>query len=105
VPEESMQAYKNTSPWSSFGKIVGLSTEIIFIEKDYSASVLIQNNGGMLTIQGAQDGTPVSVYTTAGTEAGSAVSQNSRATISTSMQQGDIAIVRIGNRSVKVVIK
>ena len=67
--------------------------------------VLIQNNGGMLTIQGAQDGTPVSVYTIAGTEAGSAVSQNSRATISTSMQQGDIAIVRIGNRSVKVVLK
>ena len=67
--------------------------------------VLIQNNGGMLTVQGAQDGTPVSVYTIAGTEAGSAVSQNSRATISTSMQQGDIAIVRIGNRSVKVVLK
>lgn len=59
----------------------------------------------MLTIQGAADGTPVSVYTTAGTEAGSAVSQNSMARISTNMQQGDIAIVRIGNRSVKVVIK
>ena len=67
--------------------------------------VLIQNNGGMLTVQGAQDGTPVSVYTIAGTEAGSAVSQNSMARISTSMQQGDIAIVRIGNRSVKVVLK
>lgn len=67
--------------------------------------VLIQNNGGMLTVQGAQDGTPVSVYTIAGTEAGSAISQNSMARISTSMQQGDIAIVRIGNRSVKVVLK
>ena len=67
--------------------------------------VLIQNNGGMLTVQGAQDGTPISVYTIAGTEAGSAVSQNSMARISTSMQQGDIAIVRIGNRSVKVVLK
>ena len=59
----------------------------------------------MLTIQGAADGTPVSVYTTAGTEAGSAVSQNSMARINTNMQQGDIAIIRIGNRSVKVVIK
>ena len=68
-------------------------------------SVLIQNNGGMLTVQGAQDGTPVSVYTIAGTEAGSAVSQNSRATISTSMQQGDIAIIKIGERSIKVVLK
>ena len=67
--------------------------------------VLIQNNGGMLTVQGAQDGTPISVYTIAGTEAGSAVSQNSCATISTSMQQGDIAIIKIGERSIKVVIK
>jgi len=67
--------------------------------------VLIQNNGGMLTVQGAQDGTPVSVYTIAGTEAGSAVSQNSCATISTSMQQGDIAIIKIGERSIKVVLK
>ena len=100
-----MQAYKETEPWSKFAKIVGLSTEINPIENDNTASVLIQNNGGMLTIQGAADGTPVSVYTTAGTEAGSAISQNSMARISTSMQQGDIAIVRIGNRSVKVVIK
>ena len=51
------------------------------------------------------DGTPVSVYTIAGTEAGSAVSQNSCATISTSMQQGDIAIIKIGERSIKVVLK
>ena len=198
VPDESLQAYEETEPWSKFGTIVGLSggtpvtpetpkcatptisyggkklmfvcdtedvefvTEIkdadigkffddkISLTATYEISVyatkagydnsdkatatlvwgsatftdttpataiemvpameaampvLIQNNGGMLTVQGAQDGTPVSVYTIAGTEAGSAVSQNSRATISTSMQQGDIAIVRIGNRSVKVVLK
>ena len=195
VPDESLQAYKETEPWSNFGTIVGLSgstpetlkcatptisyggkklmfvcdtedvefvTEIkvadngkffddkISLTATYEISVyatkagydnsdvatatlvwgsatftdttpataiemvpameaampvLIQNNGGMLTVQGAPDGTPVSVYTIAGTEAGSAVSQNSCATISTSMQQGDIAIVRIGNRSVKVVLK
>ena len=67
--------------------------------------VLIQNNSGTLTIQGAQDGTPISVYTIAGTQAGTAVSQNSRATISTSMQQGDIAIIKIGEKSIKLVIK
>ena len=105
VPDESLQAYKETEPWSRFGKIVGISTEINPIENDNTASVLIQNNGGMLTVQGAQDGTPISVYTTAGTEAGSAVSQNSCATISTSMQQGDIAIIKIGERSIKVVLK
>ena len=195
VPDESLQAYKETEPWSQFGTIVGLSgstpetpkcatpsisyggkklmfvcdtedvefvTEIkdadigkffddkISLTATYEISVyatkagyensdvatatlvwgsatftdttpataiemvpameaampvLIQNNGGMLTVQGTQDGTPISVYTIAGTEAGSAVSQNSMACISTNLQQGDIAIVRIGNRSVKVVLK
>ena len=37
----------------------------------FSASpVLIQSEGGQLTIQGADDGTPISIYTTAGMQAG-----------------------------------
>ena len=197
VPDESLQAYKETEPWSKFGTIVGLSggtpetpkcatptisydddnkkltfgcetegVEYVYSIKDtdikqgYDAEVtltatyeisvyatkagyensdkatatlvwgsatftdttpataiemvpameaampvLIQNNGGMLTVQGAQDGTPISVFTTAGMQAGSTISRAGLATLSTSMQQGDIAIVRIGNRSVKVVLK
>ena len=67
--------------------------------------VLIQSNGGIVTIQGAADGTPVSIYTTAGTQAGSAVSQNGRAAINTSLQAGSIAIIKIGTQSYKVAIK
>ena len=86
-------------------KEADFSTDISPAAELKATPVLIQSAGGTLTVQGAQDGTPISVYTIAGTEAGSAVSQNSMARISTSMQQGDIAIVRIGNRSVKVVLK
>ncbi len=67
--------------------------------------VLIQSNGGVLTIQGVDDGTPISVYTSAGIQAGSAISHNGHATISTNLQNGSIAIVKIGSKSVKVVIK
>ena len=74
-------------------------------EMEAPVPVLIQNHGGTLTIQGAQDGTPICVYTVAGMQAGTAVSQNSRATINTCMQQGDIAIIKIGERSVKIVLK
>ena len=74
-------------------------------EMEAQVPILIQNNGGTLTIQGAQDGTPISVYTIAGIQAGTAVSQNSRATISTSMQQGDIAIIKIGEKSIKLLLK
>jgi len=67
--------------------------------------VLIQNNGDTLSILGAQDGTPISVFTVAGMQAATAISQNSHATISTNMQQGDIAIIKIGEKTIKVVIK
>ena len=67
--------------------------------------VLIQSNGGVLTIQGVDDGTPISVYTSAGIQAGSAISSNGMATVNTNLQNGSIAIVKIGSKSVKVVIK
>ncbi len=68
-------------------------------------AVMIQNNGGTLTIQGANDGTPVSVYNVNGVQQGSATITNGSASVNTNMQPGSIAIVKIGQKSVKVVIK
>ena len=68
-------------------------------------AVLIQSNGGQLTIQGINDGTTVNVYSINGTEAGSAVSSNGSAMVSSNLQPGSIAIVKIGEKSVKVIVK
>ena len=68
-------------------------------------AVLIQNEGGMLTVQGADDGTQVSVYAINGTQAGSAVSKNGQAVVATSLQPGSVAIVKVGEKSVKVLVK
>ena len=67
--------------------------------------LLIQTNGSTLTVSGADDGTPISVYSINGAEAGSAISQNGAATILTTLQTGSAAIVKVGNKSVKVVVK
>ena len=73
---------------------------------EFSATpVLIQSDGGQLTIQGVDDGTPIYIYTSAGIQAGSTVSKAGTASIPTSMKPGSIAIVKIGSKSVKVVIK
>ena len=72
----------------------------------YDIPVLIQSNGGTLTVQGAvNDGTPVSVYSVNGTQAGATVIQDGQAQVATSLQPGSIAIVKIGQKSVKVVVK
>ena len=68
-------------------------------------ALLIKSEAGQLTIDGADDGTQVSVYTVNGTQAGSAVSKNGQATVATNLQAGSVAIVKIGEKSVKVVVK
>ena len=68
-------------------------------------AVLIQSEGGSIHVQGGDDGTQINVYGINGTQAGSAISQSGAATINTNLQPGSIAIVKIGQKSVKVVIK
>ena len=68
-------------------------------------AVLIQSEGGSIKVQGVDEGTQVNVYGINGTQAGSAVSQAGAATINTNLQPGSIAIVKIGQKSVKVVVK
>lgn len=105
-----LESYKNTAPWSGFGTKVGLSggggggTET-----PKCATPTISYNNGKLSFasatEGADDGTQVSIYNTAGQMAGSAVSSNGHATVFTNLEPGTIAIVKIGSKSVKVVMK
>jgi len=70
-----------------------------------SKAVLIQSEGGILKVEGVDDGTQVSVYTPDGKQAGSAVSRNGAVLIGTSIQPGNTAIVKIGDRAVKVIVR
>ena len=67
--------------------------------------VLVKTDNGFITVEGVEDRTNVSVYTTDGKQVGSAISQNNTASIATSIQPGSIAIVKVGEKSVKVVVK
>ena len=68
-------------------------------------AVLIQSEGGSIKVHGIDEGTQVNVYGINGTQAGSAISQSGGATINTNLQPGSIAIVKIDQRSVKIVMK
>ena len=67
--------------------------------------LLIHSNGSTLNVSGTDDGTPIIVYSINGTEAGSTISQNGVATIPTTLQSGSAVIVKIGDKSIKVVMK
>ena len=67
--------------------------------------VLIQSNRGTITVQGANEGTEIMVYSVNGMKLGSAIATQGLATISTSLQPGSTAIVKIGEKAIKVLIK
>lgn len=67
--------------------------------------VLIQSKDGQITIQGVADKAKVEVYTLTGVEAGNGIAANGSVTINTNMSIGEIAIVKIGDKSVKVLVK
>ena len=67
--------------------------------------LLIQSNDGAITIQGADDGEYISIYNIAGSKEGSAVSRNGRVTINTNIQPGNVAIVKVGSKALKIIIK
>jgi hypothetical protein len=68
-------------------------------------AVLIQSHGGKLSIAGVVDGADIAVYSTSGQMVGSAKAHGTTLTISTSLRSGNVAIVRIGDKTVKVVMQ
>ena len=68
--------------------------------------VLLQSSNGIIIIQGLEKGTSVSVYTVSGMEVASGVAEeNVTLTLDTQMTKGEVAIVKMGAKSVKVMMK
>jgi hypothetical protein len=98
---ENSETAKATLCWIDKEPVI----DVTGVSQMPARAVLIQSEGGLLTVQGLDDGTEVSVYGVNGTEAGAAISRNGQAQVNTHLSPGSIAIVKIGEKSVKVVIK
>ncbi len=66
---------------------------------------LVTSHRGTIAVQSEANGLPVTVYATDGQLHGSSIVSNGQATVSTNLQAGSIAIVKIGDMAVKVVVK
>lgn len=67
--------------------------------------VLVKTGNGFITVEGLDDQTDVRVYTVDGKQVGAAVAHHNAATVATSMGAGSIAIVKVGDKSMKVLVK
>lgn len=82
------------------------STEgVTSIAQIRAKAIMIQNYGNVLTIQGADENTPISVYEINGTLEGTGVCRDGTANVSTNLRPGSMAIVKIGDKSVKIMMK
>jgi hypothetical protein len=67
--------------------------------------VMIQVQDGVVHITGAEENQQISIFSTDGKCLGQGISRNGSASISTSLRRGSCAIVRIGEKTVKVIIQ
>ncbi len=104
VPNESIKQYKAQSPWSSFKDVVGLG-ELVGISPILAQQIFIKTYGSIITIERAADGEEIIVYNINGVEQGKGVTLGGSATINTKLTTGSVAIVKIGKKSIKVVMK
>ena len=68
-------------------------------------AMLIHCQGGMLTIYGVDEGSDIAVYTVSGQMVGSIRANGNQAVLTTNIKKGEVAIIKIGEKSVKVVMQ
>ena len=71
----------------------------------HAKALLIQAAGGAINVQGCNNGEQVGVYSINGSQVGTAVSQNGAATVNTTLQPNSVAIIKVGEKSIKVMMK
>ena len=67
--------------------------------------MLISASDGVVTVKGELDGEPVTVYTAEGKLMGSGTMNGGLAALSTSLGAGAVAVVKVGRKAVKVVMR
>ena len=68
-------------------------------------AVIIQNSGNVLSVSGVDEGTEINVYDTAGKKVGSGRATSNVINISTTLKSGEVGIVKIGEKAVKILMK
>ena len=67
--------------------------------------VLIQTHDGLLAISGVNDGTEIAIYSLSGQMVASTKANGNQLSVPTNLKRGEVAIIKIGEKTVKVVMQ
>ena len=60
---------------------------------------------GIITVSNADEGELVNIYTATGTSVGTAIIRNGQAYVETHIKPGSIAIVKVGCKTMKIIMQ
>ena len=103
VPQGTISKYNSTDYWYYFNNIV--EGEPTGIEKASLSQMKIEADDGFINVSGIADGQQIAIYQTDGRQVATASAHNGTASVATGINKGSTAIVKIGNRAVKVVMQ
>jgi hypothetical protein len=104
VPKGSLTSYKAANQWKEFF-FIEEGTDNTGIGHVLADDILIQAENGRIIVNGIDEGTNITIYNINGTLIGSAISQRGNTVVDLNLPTGSIAIVKIGDKSVKIVVK
>lgn len=107
VPKGTIDLYKTKEGWKDFAYIIEGDgpddSDGISILR--TQAVLVQSNGGTLNVSGVDKGTQINVYDMSGQMVGFANASGDNTTIDTILRSGEVGIIKIGEKAIKVLIK
>lgn len=99
VPAGTSDIYKAKTPWSNFKYIIENTSSNVISAKLHG--IMVQKNNGLIVVTGLSDNESVSLYNISGMQLGTTQAVSGVATFNIS-QTGHVAIVKIGNESIKI---
>lgn len=102
VPAESIDIYKTTDGWKLFSNIELINTGLNSL---IESNIQISCYGGLITIEGAEAGVDIEIYSSSGSKIGNYKSSGSQTKISTDIRRGQVLLIKIKDRIRKIIME
>jgi hypothetical protein len=105
IPKGTEKLYSRFDGWREFLNIVEMEDPADGIANLQAKDIEVLQNDNSIIIFGVVEGTPINIYDVSGKIVGSATAATGNTNIPTSLKPSDIGIVKVGEKTIKVIMK
>ena len=104
VPLGSLASYQAADQWKEFF-FMEEGTESSGVTHILADDLQIDAENGEIHLSGIDEGTNIAIYSVSGQKVGSMKANGNQASLATNFKKGEVAIIKIGEKSIKVVMQ